>query len=121
MAPLRCSGRGSRDCLVQPAPLQLALLDPQVAREVGIVAANLLDEPLCVLAPDEHTPRARHRAGSRARVTEDEFEARSGDALIDQDGDAIADHLRFLEPKVASFGLLVEDLLARPQDHREDH
>ena len=39
--------------LVQPARLELALLDPQVARELGIVAANLLDEALCVLAPDE--------------------------------------------------------------------
>ena len=29
------------------------ILDPQVARELGIVAAHLLDEPLGVLAPHE--------------------------------------------------------------------
>jgi hypothetical protein len=38
---------------VQPYRLELALLDPQVARERWIVAAHLVDEPLCVLAPDE--------------------------------------------------------------------
>ena len=30
------------------------LLDPQVARELRLIAANLLDEALGVLAPDEH-------------------------------------------------------------------
>src|SRR4249919_2176860 len=40
--------------LVQPARLQLALLDPQVACELGIVAAHLLDEAFGVLAADEH-------------------------------------------------------------------
>ena len=38
---------------VQPARLQLPLLDPQVAREPGIVALHLRDEALGVLAPDE--------------------------------------------------------------------
>jgi hypothetical protein len=33
---------------VQPARLELPLLDPQVARELGIVASNLLDESLGV-------------------------------------------------------------------------
>ena len=33
---------------------RLPLLDPQVAREFGIVAANLLGEALSALAPDEH-------------------------------------------------------------------
>ena len=32
---------------------KLPLLDPQVAREVEIVAANLIDEPFGVLAADE--------------------------------------------------------------------
>jgi hypothetical protein len=36
--------------LVQPARLHLRLLDPQVAREFGIVAAYLLDEALSLLA-----------------------------------------------------------------------
>jgi hypothetical protein len=38
---------------VRPARLQLPLLDPQVARELGIVPAHLLDETLRVLAADE--------------------------------------------------------------------
>ena len=44
----------SRPELVQPARLKLALLDPQLRRDPRIVAAHLLDEPLRVLAPDEH-------------------------------------------------------------------
>ena len=40
--------------LVQPATLQLALLDPQVAREVAIAAAYLLDEALGIFTSDEH-------------------------------------------------------------------
>ena len=42
--------------------LKLPLLDPQVARQVGIIAANLLDEALGVLAADERLdakPRER--------------------------------------------------------------
>ena len=39
--------------LVRPACLQLPLLDPQLRRDLGIVAANLLDEALCILASDE--------------------------------------------------------------------
>ncbi len=38
---------------VQPAHLQIPLADPQVARELRIIAANLLDEVLGVLAPNE--------------------------------------------------------------------
>jgi hypothetical protein len=38
---------------ILPARLGLPLLDLQVARELGIVAANRLDEPLGVLAVDE--------------------------------------------------------------------
>ena len=34
---------------VQPARLELALLDPQVARELGIVAPHVLDETLAAL------------------------------------------------------------------------
>ena len=36
-----------------PARLQLPLLDPQVARELGIVAADLPDEALGVLVAEE--------------------------------------------------------------------
>ena len=39
--------------LVQPARLELALLDPQLRRDLGIVSAHLLDEPLSVGAPIE--------------------------------------------------------------------
>ena len=37
----------------QPARLKLALLDPQVGRELGIVASDLLDEALRFLAADK--------------------------------------------------------------------
>ena len=40
-------GRGR--CSVRPARIKLALLDPQMTRELGIVAAHLFDEPLGVL------------------------------------------------------------------------
>jgi hypothetical protein len=36
--------------LVQPARPELRLLDPQVTRELGVVAAHLLDEVVGVLA-----------------------------------------------------------------------
>jgi hypothetical protein len=39
--------------LVQRAGLELPLLDPELRRELGLVTAHLLDEPLGVLAPDE--------------------------------------------------------------------
>jgi hypothetical protein len=39
--------------LVQPARLELALVDPQVRRELGIVATHLIDETLGVLAAAE--------------------------------------------------------------------
>jgi hypothetical protein len=40
--------------LVQPACLQFPLLDPELVRDLAIITPNLLDEPLRVLAPDEH-------------------------------------------------------------------
>jgi hypothetical protein len=39
--------------LVVPANVELALLDPQILRHLWIVAANLLDEAVGVLATDE--------------------------------------------------------------------
>ena len=36
------------------ACLEFALLDPDLRRDLGIVAAHLLDEPLGVLATNEH-------------------------------------------------------------------
>src|ERR687889_1607612 len=44
-----------------------------------------------------------------------------GSPLVDQHEHAVADDLRLLQPQVASLGLLLEGLLARPEDHREDH
>src|SRR5215211_5847047 len=44
-----------------------------------------------------------------------------GGPLVDQHEHAVADDLRLLQPQVASLGLLLEGLLARPEDHREDH
>ena len=56
--------------LVQPARLELALLDPQLSRHVGIVAAHLLDEPLGVLAADEVLELATSgKSGERASST----------------------------------------------------
>jgi hypothetical protein len=52
-APLGALQRSERT-LVQPARLQLALFDPQVAGELGIAPhCTFLDEPLSVLVPDE--------------------------------------------------------------------
>ena len=39
--------------LVPPTSLQLALLDPEIARELGIVAPDLGEEALGVLTADE--------------------------------------------------------------------
>ena len=45
----------------------------------------------------------------------------SGGALVDQHEDAVADDLRLREPQRAPVRRLLEGLLARPEDHREDH
>src|SRR3712207_6484465 len=44
-----------------------------------------------------------------------------GSPLVDQHEHAVADDLRLLQPQVASLGLLLEYLLASPEDHWEDH
>jgi hypothetical protein len=49
----------------------LPLLDPQVGRELGIIAANLLDEALGVFAADEHLERVARREVGRERVVDD--------------------------------------------------
>jgi len=57
---------------VQPVRLQFALLDPQVARELGIVAANLLDEALGVpqrMNVSTASPRRLASRGSWPRAT----------------------------------------------------
>ena len=55
-----------------PARLELALLDPQVAGEIGVGAAHHLgDEPLCILAPHERLDGVAKRAGSGEGVVED--------------------------------------------------
>ena len=48
-------GRPARTALVQPARLELPLLDPQLRRDLGIVSAHLLNEPLGVLAEETIT------------------------------------------------------------------
>ena len=54
--------------LVQPARLEVALLDPQLRRNLGIVAAHLPDEALGVFAADEHlTSTPSGKLGERAR------------------------------------------------------
>jgi hypothetical protein len=42
-------------------PLEVPLLDPQVARELGIITANLLNEALGVLAANVREPSLRGR------------------------------------------------------------
>ena len=56
--------------LVPPASLKLALLDPQVARELGVVAADLLDEALGVLSADVDLERVAERERRRERVVD---------------------------------------------------
>ena len=56
--------------LVQPARLELALLDPQLRRHLRIVAAHLLDELLRILATDEvSTASPSGKSGERASST----------------------------------------------------
>jgi hypothetical protein len=56
--------------LVQPARLELPLLDPQVARELGIVAMDLFDETLGILAAQEDVDRLAERVlGDRLSST----------------------------------------------------
>ena len=50
---------------IQPATFQLPLVDPQVARQIGLIAANLLDEP-CAHRRGEGA--ARRRGGLTASV-----------------------------------------------------
>jgi len=48
-----------RSISVQPTDaFELSLLDPKVGGDPGVVAANLLDEPLGILAADERLDRA---------------------------------------------------------------
>ena len=42
------------DELVQPARIELPLLDPEFGRDLGIISTNLLDDALASLAPHEH-------------------------------------------------------------------
>ena len=51
--------------LVQPARVKLPLFDPELRRDLGIVAAHLFDEPLGVLASDEHLERIAEREDRR--------------------------------------------------------
>jgi hypothetical protein len=54
--------------LVQPARPELRLLDPQVTRELGVVAAHLLDEVVGVLATNVSIASPSVTSVSRAPV-----------------------------------------------------
>lgn len=55
--------------LVRPARLELALDDAEVARELGVVSPDLLDEPLRILASDERLDDLAERViGTRAEI-----------------------------------------------------
>ena len=56
---------------VQPACLQLPLLDPQLRRNLGIVTAHLLDKPLGVLTADERLDCIAEREVGRKSVVDD--------------------------------------------------
>ncbi len=53
------------------AGLQLPFLDPQVARELGVVTANLLDEALGVLAADERLDGVAERVSRTGANVDD--------------------------------------------------
>ena len=53
---------------------EIALLDPQLRRHLGIVATHLLDEPLRILAPDEHLELDAEREVRREGVIDDGVE-----------------------------------------------
>ena len=57
--------------LVQPARLELSLLDPQLPRKLWLVAAYLLDELPGVPAPDEHPELDAKREVGREDVVDD--------------------------------------------------
>ena len=56
------------------ARLELVLLDPQVAREFGIVSANLLEKPLGVLATDKYLDRVSERVIKAASLVADDVD-----------------------------------------------
>jgi hypothetical protein len=63
-----CAARGR---LVQPTGLELPLLNPQLRRDLGIVATHVRDEPLRVLARDEHLDRIAEREVGLESVVDD--------------------------------------------------
>ena len=55
--------------LVPPTGIKFTLLDSEVARQLGVVAAHLIDEPLGILAPHERLDGVAERVvGARAEV-----------------------------------------------------
>ena len=62
ISPSWCEGNaGATTARGEPARLKLPLHDSQPRRDLGIVAAHLLDKPLGVLAADEHLDRVTDR------------------------------------------------------------
>jgi hypothetical protein len=56
--------------------LEFSLLDPQLRRDLGIVATHFLDEPLRVLEPDEHLEPDTEREVGRESVVDDWYTVR---------------------------------------------
>ena len=63
--------------LVPPARLELALLDPQVVGERGVVLPHIREELLCVLKPDAHLKRIAERVARARAVVDDGVEEHS--------------------------------------------
>jgi hypothetical protein len=51
----------------EPAVLEIVALDPWVARELGFVAANVLDDALCVLASEVSSASLKGLVGRATR------------------------------------------------------
>ena len=79
--------------VVQPARLELLLLDPQLRRHLGLVAPHLLDEPLGVLAPDEHLELDAEREVGREGVVDDGVDDHADTMTRSSPGDKLADLL----------------------------
>jgi hypothetical protein len=62
------------------AGVELALDDAKVAGELGVIASHLVEEPLGVLAPDQHLDRVPERMVEAASfVADDVDDHRGGD------------------------------------------
>jgi len=65
-----------------PARLELPLLDPELRRDIRVVATDLLDEALGVLAADEHFERVTKWEAGREGVVDDGVDDHSSESTL---------------------------------------